>query len=180
MRWMISSFRMRDISFVFAPIRDHAYFEQTALQRQIGNHLLQGTRLTAKVLHFTTCRSSCRIAGQPPLACLHELPRPDIIKVLTDPFGCIGKARDVTREDAGYAAIAAAMFSHGNTGDSHVNFGVSDSVDEVETGLSSTDIAEAKIKSAAVTRLRLIIFVPPEKFTIDRQSLTDMRGLIRR
>jgi hypothetical protein len=43
-------------------------------------------RLTAKVLHFTTCRSSSRITGQPPLACLHQLLRPDVIKALSDPF----------------------------------------------------------------------------------------------
>ena len=34
------------------PIRDHAFFEQAIFQRQVGNGLLQGTRLAAKVLHF--------------------------------------------------------------------------------------------------------------------------------
>ena len=40
---------MRDTSFVFAPIRDHAFFKQAVLEGQVGNALLQCTSLAAQL-----------------------------------------------------------------------------------------------------------------------------------
>ena len=45
---------MRDTSFVVAPIRDHAFFQQTVFERQVGHAFLQGTGFAAEVLHLTT------------------------------------------------------------------------------------------------------------------------------
>jgi hypothetical protein len=77
---------MRGISFVVAPIRDHAFFEQTVLQRQIGNRLFQGTGLTAQVLNFTGRRSTSRVASQPPFAGFQEFLRPGVVEALGYPF----------------------------------------------------------------------------------------------
>jgi hypothetical protein len=41
---------MRDTSFVVAPIRDHAFFEQTVFERQVGHAFLQGARFAARIL----------------------------------------------------------------------------------------------------------------------------------
>src|SRR5690349_2626120 len=77
---------MRGISFVVAPIRDHAFFEQTVLQRQIGNRLFQGTGLTAQLLNFTGRRSTSRVASQPPFAGFQEFLRPGVVEALGYPF----------------------------------------------------------------------------------------------
>ena len=41
---------MRDISYVFVPIRDHAFFEQAVLEGQIGDALLQGTCFAPQIM----------------------------------------------------------------------------------------------------------------------------------
>src|SRR6188472_3845139 len=61
-------------------------FEQAIFQRQVGNGLLQGTRLAAKVLHFAARSSACSVARQPPLAGFQEFLRPGVVEALCNPF----------------------------------------------------------------------------------------------
>ncbi|WP_374531938.1 hypothetical protein, partial [Novosphingobium sp.] len=44
--------RMRDTSFVVAPIRNHAFFEQAVFERQIGHAFLQGAGFAAQACRF--------------------------------------------------------------------------------------------------------------------------------
>ena len=44
---------MRDTSFVVAPIRDHAFFQQAVFQRQVGHAFLQGAGFAAQVLYLS-------------------------------------------------------------------------------------------------------------------------------
>jgi hypothetical protein len=46
---------MRDISFLVAPIPDHAFFEQAVLQGQVGNRLLQRRQLATQILDLVCC-----------------------------------------------------------------------------------------------------------------------------
>jgi hypothetical protein len=55
---------MRDTSFVVAPIRDHAFFEQTVFQCQIGHAFLQGPGFAAQVLDLSGGRGTGGVAGQ--------------------------------------------------------------------------------------------------------------------
>ena len=77
---------MRDISCVAAPIRYHAFFKQTVLQRQVGNAFLQRLGFAAQILHLIGCGGTRSIASQAALASLHELLRPDVILALGDAF----------------------------------------------------------------------------------------------
>src|SRR6188472_3058713 len=83
---MIASFSMRDISFVVAPIRDHAFFKQPQLQRLFGDDLLEIARLLAQHFHLVAGGRPRRIAGKPLLAGFQELLRPVGIKALSDAF----------------------------------------------------------------------------------------------
>ena len=65
---------MRDTSCVVVPIRDDAFFEQPALQSEIGHALLQIAGLTAQILHLFCGRGTCRIASEPALASLDVTP----------------------------------------------------------------------------------------------------------
>jgi hypothetical protein len=47
---MISSFLRPDISFAVLPVRRHAFFENTVLQGQIGDYLLERRGLTPKIV----------------------------------------------------------------------------------------------------------------------------------
>jgi hypothetical protein len=62
------------------------FFEQSVLQRQIGDSLLQRAGLTAQVLDFTGRRSSGRVACQPPLAGFQAFLRPGVVEALGDPL----------------------------------------------------------------------------------------------
>src|SRR5690606_26129121 len=77
---------MRDTSFVVAPIRDHAFFQQTVFECQVGNAFLQGTSLAAQILHLASGRGTRGVAGQATLASFHELFRPGVIQALRDAF----------------------------------------------------------------------------------------------
>jgi hypothetical protein len=70
---------MRNIPCLVSPIRDHAFFEQSVFEGEIGYDLLQRLRLPAKVLHLVGGRGARRVAGKPPLAGLKELFRPAIV-----------------------------------------------------------------------------------------------------
>jgi hypothetical protein len=85
------------------PIPDHAFFEQSVLQGQIGHHLLQGRCLTPQVFDFVRRRRPRRIAGQPFLAGLEEVLRPTIIEVLDDAFAAA---------ELGDAVLAAQAIQH--------------------------------------------------------------------
>jgi hypothetical protein len=64
--WMISAFS--DAEYVMRrPPHPCSYFffEQTVLQGQIGHDLLQGSRLTMKILHLIRGSSSGGVPGQP-------------------------------------------------------------------------------------------------------------------
>jgi hypothetical protein len=74
---------MRDTSFVVAPIRDHAFFEQTVLEGELSDHLLESAHLVAQVLHFARGRLARRVARKPALASFQELLRPAVV----EPFG---------------------------------------------------------------------------------------------
>jgi hypothetical protein len=71
---IISSFSETGLSFFVAPIPDHAFLEQTVLERQFNNHLFQGTGFRSQFFDFRRCRLSRRVTGsadlpQDPLAC---------------------------------------------------------------------------------------------------------------
>ena len=94
---------MRDTSFVVAPIRDHAFFEQAVLECQVGNAFLQGAGLAAQILHLVRGRSTGGVTSQAALACLHELLRPGVIQALGDAF---------LAAQLGNAVIAAQAIEH--------------------------------------------------------------------
>src|SRR3954451_8639121 len=75
---------MRGISFEVSPIPDHAFFEETVLERQLGHHLLQSPRLPTQILDLIARGLTHRVASQALLAGLQELLRPAVIKVLDD------------------------------------------------------------------------------------------------
>src|SRR5712672_2968843 len=77
---------MRGISFLVSPIRDHAFFEKTQLERLLGHNLLQLSRLTTQILDLAARGRSRRIAGKPPLAGLQELLGPTVVKALGNPL----------------------------------------------------------------------------------------------
>src|SRR5580658_404188 len=70
---------MRNISCLVSPIRDHAFFEQSVFEGEIGHDLLQRLRLAAEILHLVGGRGARRVAGKPPCAGLKELFRPAIV-----------------------------------------------------------------------------------------------------
>ncbi len=65
---------------------DHAFFEQTVVQPQISNGLLERKRLTAKIPNLIGRRFAGRISRQALLARLQEVLRPAVIEVLVDPL----------------------------------------------------------------------------------------------
>src|SRR4051812_10719316 len=75
---------MRGISFEVSPIPDHAFFEETVLERQLGHHLLQSPGLAAQILDLVARRLTHRVASQTLLARLQEPLRPTVIEVLDD------------------------------------------------------------------------------------------------
>src|SRR3546814_2745258 len=77
---------MRDTSFVVAPIRDHAFFQQTVFECQVGHAFLQGTRFAAQILHLAGGRGTGSVARQAALARFHELLRPGVVQALRDAF----------------------------------------------------------------------------------------------
>ena len=52
------------ISFAVLPIRRHAFFEQTVLQGQIGDHLLERRGLTPKIVDLVRGGGPGYIASQ--------------------------------------------------------------------------------------------------------------------
>src|SRR5258708_39209949 len=77
---------MRGISFLVSPIRDHAFFEKTQLERLLGHNLLQLSRLTTQILDLAARGRPRRTAGEPPLAGLKELLGPTVVKALRTPL----------------------------------------------------------------------------------------------
>src|SRR6516162_2094901 len=77
---------MLSISCVVSPIPDHAFFEQSVFEGEVGDDLLQGLRLSAEILHLVGSRSPRRVAGKPSLAGLQELFRPAIVHRRGDAF----------------------------------------------------------------------------------------------
>src|SRR3954465_1364330 len=65
---------MRGISCRLSPIPDHAFFEQAVLEGQVGHALLKGGGLPTQVLHLVRRGSPRRVAGEPLLARLQEVP----------------------------------------------------------------------------------------------------------
>src|ERR1700722_8436525 len=70
---------MRNISSLVSPIRDHAFFEQSVFEGEIGHDLLQRLRFAAEILHLVGSRGASCVAGESPLAGLQELFRPAIV-----------------------------------------------------------------------------------------------------
>src|SRR3546814_12898917 len=77
---------MRDTSFVVAPIRDHAFFEQAVFECQVGHAFLQGAGFAAQVVHLAGGRGPGGVPSETALASFHELLRPGVIQALRDPF----------------------------------------------------------------------------------------------
>ena len=59
---------MRDTSFWLVPIRDHAFFEQTVFQCQVGHAFLQGAGFTAQILNLAIGRGTGSVIDQAALA----------------------------------------------------------------------------------------------------------------
>src|SRR5687768_10518614 len=74
--------RARSSRCAVLPIRRHAFFEQTVLQRELSHDLLQSRGFATQVLDLIRGSRPRRIAGQPLLARLEELLRPAVIEVL--------------------------------------------------------------------------------------------------
>src|SRR5450631_65581 len=91
---MISSFSEPGYLIPRLPHPRSCFFEQTQFECLLGNDLLQGPRLTAKVRHLAARGRSCRVARQPTLAGFEELLRPTVIKTLGDtlPTAQLGNA----------------------------------------------------------------------------------------
>ena len=68
--------------FVFAPIRDHAFFEQPQFQRLFGHDLLQITGLTAQIFDLGRCRCTRGVTGKALLPSLEEFLGPAVIQAL--------------------------------------------------------------------------------------------------
>src|SRR3546814_10080931 len=64
---------MRDTSFVVAPIRNHAFFEQTVFECQVGHAFLQSTGFAAQILNLAGGCGAGGVAGQTALTRFHEL-----------------------------------------------------------------------------------------------------------
>src|SRR3546814_10041140 len=103
---------MRDTSFVVAPIRDHAFFQQTVFECQVGHAFLQGAGLAAQVLHLASGRGSSGVAGQAALASFHELLRPGVVQALRDAFlaAQLGRSEEHTSELQSLMRISYAVF----------------------------------------------------------------------
>src|SRR6202020_236510 len=70
---------MLNISCLVSPIRDHAFFEQSVFEGEIGHDLLQRLRFATKILHLVGSRGARCVAGKPPFTGLKELLRPAIV-----------------------------------------------------------------------------------------------------
>ena len=70
---------MQDISCLFVPIREHAFFKQTVFQREIGDAFLQGASFTAQILDLIGGGGARGIARQVALAGFHELFGPSLL-----------------------------------------------------------------------------------------------------
>src|SRR5215475_6997369 len=77
---------MRGISCAALPIPDHAFFEQSVLERQLGYDLLQSAGLSAQVLDLIRGGGSRRVTRQPLLARFQKVLRPAVIEVLDNSF----------------------------------------------------------------------------------------------
>jgi len=77
---------MRDTSFVVAPIRDHAFFEQPQLKGLFGNHFLQIACLTAQTLDLGRGRCTRGVTGKAFLASFKELLGPAVVQALGNAF----------------------------------------------------------------------------------------------
>ena len=59
------------------PIRDHAFFEHTVLERQVGDALLQRAGLTAQILDLVGGGGTGGVTGKPAFAIRHSRDPPD-------------------------------------------------------------------------------------------------------
>jgi hypothetical protein len=75
---------MRGISFAVLPIRDHAFFEQTVLEGDLGQRLLELAGFGAERLDLIGRRLSRGVTGKPLLAGFEELLGPTVVEVLGD------------------------------------------------------------------------------------------------
>src|SRR3954465_14217993 len=91
------------ISFAVLPIRRHAFFEQTVLQGQIGDHLLERRGLTPQIVGLVRGGGPGCIASQALLSSLQEVLRPAIVQVLRDPLAAT---------QLGNAVLAAQAFQN--------------------------------------------------------------------
>jgi hypothetical protein len=73
---------MRDISFVAAPIAQHAFFEQPEFKRLFRYYFLQVTGFAAQVLHLVSVRRTCCIARKASFSGFHEVLRPFVVDAL--------------------------------------------------------------------------------------------------
>jgi len=68
------------------PHRRARFFKQAVFDHQLGYQLLELTRLRLDLLDLVAGRFPRGVARQPLLACLQEVFRPTIVKVLVDAF----------------------------------------------------------------------------------------------
>ena len=67
------------ISHASSPPSPIMLFLSSRFSREVGDHLLQGLRLAAKILHLVGRRGARRVAGEPPFTRVKELLRPAIV-----------------------------------------------------------------------------------------------------
>jgi hypothetical protein len=98
---MISSFSAAGYLIRRPPHPPSRFFEQTVLQGQIGDRLLERRGLTPKIVDLVRGGGPSRIASQSLLASLQEVFRPAIAQVLRDPLAAT---------QLGNAVLAAQAF----------------------------------------------------------------------
>src|SRR5580700_773194 len=94
---------MPNISCLVSPIPDHAFFEQSVFECEIGYDLLQRLRFAAEILHLVGARGARCVAGESPLAGLQELFRPAIVH---------RRGNALAATEFGEALIAAQPFQY--------------------------------------------------------------------
>jgi hypothetical protein len=102
--------RQRGISCAVLPSPERAFFEQSVLEHELGDHLLQRAGLPAQILDLVRGRRPRGVPGQALLAGLQKFLRPAVIQVLDDPLAAaqLGDAVLAARPDSTMRIFSSA------------------------------------------------------------------------
>jgi hypothetical protein len=91
---------MQRTSFAVLPIREHAFFEQTVLEGNLGEGLLELAGFAAELPDLVGRCLSGGVTGEPLLASFEELLGPSVVEVLGDSFVDAKHRSAITRHSA--------------------------------------------------------------------------------